>query len=257
MRPTCPECGEALSVGMEACFGCGAPLEGAEPATAPTHLVEEPAAAELPPPVVEQPPAAEPPVVDEPPVVAEPPRSRERRHEWIHILVVGLAAGIIVAGGLLALELVGPERLLIRDDELTQRSFPGLGFAVSHPVEWTVEAGRLRRLDAVSFADPERVTRRGFRVIVDGVSMQRVRGEVEALFRRERPGYRKLGITDELELAGRPALRHVFIDGPLVFEQWWVTRNGGTFRIEFWAPEGEREGANAENGRILETFRLV
>lgn len=219
-----------------------------------------PTEAEAAPHLAPSPPAPSPPVTAPAEPVPPPPRIPERRHEWIHVFIVGLVAGIVVAAGLLALELVAPGGLPTEEVELRAQSFPGLGFAVSHPVGWTVESSPVEALDAVSFTDPRRqdgASRRGFRVVADSVPLERVRNEVEELFRRKRADYRKITITDGLELAGEQALRHIFRDGGLIFEQWWVPREGGTFRIEFWAPASEQEVANAENGRILETFQVV
>lgn len=146
---------------------------------------------------------------------------------------------------------------------LVERAFPDLGFAVSHPATWissrrTIEEGRVAAL----FRDPESGTRerpeRAFDVISENVSLSEARGRVEEDFRARFPGYAKIGITDGLQAAGRPAFRHEFFVERLRYVQWWIERDGGSLRVTFWGPRTQRAGRVAMfTETILATLRFL
>ena len=61
-------------------------------------------------------------------------------------------------------------------------------------------------------------------------------------------------MTGGLEVGGRRAFRYEYVDHATYIDQWWVSRAGGTFRIEFWAPLSDRSKADALAGQIIDTF---
>lgn len=254
VRPTCAVCAEALWVGVDACPGCGEAVENvAGPEVAEAAIAAEPLPL-LPPHIEDARFVPRAPAPDEA-WPAEGLANGRRRRQWLHVLAVGVASGVIVAGGLLALELVG-SRSRLGDVALEERSFAQLGFAVSHPAGWTVASSRAGGLDAVEFTDPTQPSQRGFRVVVDDVPLGRVRDEVEELYRRRRADYRAIAMTDG-RVGGRPAVRHVFLDSGLAYEQWWVERTGGTHRIELWSAEREAEDATVLYERIVRSFEAL
>lgn len=249
MRATCAACGEALWVGVVDCPTCGEPVE--EPwGWAPPELAAE---------AVSREPTDVAPTVAIETIQAPPPEQawavpvHRRGRQWLNVVAVGLVSGVIVAAGLLALELVGPNRSRVLDTTLEERSFERLGFAISYPTGWSVGTEGTGVVESVSFTDPDEPSQRGFRVVLEDVALDRVREDVEDRYRLRRPGYRLIGMTDE-EVAGRPTVRHVFADEGLVFEQWWVERPEGTFRIELWSPERDAELAADVHDRIVRSF---
>jgi hypothetical protein len=173
-------------------------------------------------------------------------------------VAVGLVAGLVVALGLLALELVGPGSGLDSGDPSLQRqTFDDLGFAISYPSGWTLQTARVQRLRAVTVVDPlEARAQRGFRVALDTVSLRQAESGVRSLSRDGRRTYQRISIDAAVEVAGAPALEHIYSSGGLRFEQWYVARAGGTYRIEFWAPVARAEEASTVNARVLDSFEI-
>lgn len=236
VRPTCAHCGEALAVGDERCPACGEPVGGAapEPSTSTAPVT----------PVVSVTPAQ---------TEAEPERrSRVRLPPYRHLVAIGLVSGLVVAAGLLALELVRPSSGL-HSVSLESATFEELGFAVGYPAGWTVQPGRHQRRDAVTFLDPSR-SDRGFRVLVDDLSLEQARERTEA--RSGDRGYELIGIDPSAEIGEVNALEHIYNEDGLHHEQWYVERPGGTFRIDFWAPAGRAEEASALNAQIVDSFEI-
>lgn len=144
---------------------------------------------------------------------------------------------------------------------LAEASYPDLGFAVSYPRGWrsarrTIEQGR----SAVLFRDPTSgeasAPQRAFDVIAESVPLAQAREGVEGTFRGRFRDYTLIGLFDAT-VGGRPAFRHEFFASGLRFEQWWVERPDGTFRLTFWQPRTDPHASSELNARIAATFRVV
>jgi len=103
VRPTCPSCGEPLQAGDESCSRCGVALDDVAFAAPP------------PPPA---PPAPPPPTSmavevlerarHESVPLASPKPRRKRGRVLLQLVVIAVVAGVLVAGAMLALQLVAP-----------------------------------------------------------------------------------------------------------------------------------------------------
>jgi hypothetical protein len=236
-----------LTVGDVNCPHCGEVVRGvgAEPrvSTAP---------AAVPPPVV----VAREPSAETVTVPAPRPAPAVRMPPFRHLVAIGLVAGLLVAVGLLSLELVGPGPALDPGDvDLQEQEFDDLGFVISSPVGWSVRRGRVERLQGVTFIDAtEAGQRRGFRVVLDKLSLREVNRHLASLVRNR--DYDRISADSGVEVGGQPALEHVYTQGGLRFEQWYVERPGGSYRIEFWAPMDATEQASTVDAQILDTFEV-
>jgi hypothetical protein len=143
---------------------------------------------------------------------------------------------------------------------LAHRAYADLGFTVSVPANWQesrriVEEGRA----GVLHFDPTTGTvarpRRAVDVIIEIAALPDVRRGVVEIFSKRFKEYRQIRIVDGLDVGGRAAFRHEFLAEGLRYDQWWIERTGGTFRVTFWAPIEEFPGAGALNDQIIATFR--
>ena len=237
MRPTCSNCGEVLAPGDVACRRCREAVEAppSEPVYA-THVVAPP-----------QTVAVVTRVAVEKPRVAE--RKRLRPAVAVQLLVVGVVAGVVVAGGLLALELFAPRSEAPFD--LVQRSYPALGFSLSRPNNW-VESLRGTTLVV---SEPNGGAR-GIRVVAEGKTLAAAHIAVSAEMRKPPRSKDPIALSDAMAVDGHAAFRYSFDEGDRYVEQWWIDRPGGTFRVEFWAPRSAERDAGLLAAQIIATFTI-
>jgi hypothetical protein len=190
-----------------------------------------------------------------PVAVAPPPsppaRRRSRSGMVAQLLVIAVVAGVLVAGGLLALELFAPRGAAPVD--LVHRSFPDFGFSVSRPPNWTEAVRRLGANPAVVFtADATH----GFQVVAVPTTLAQARAAVAQEIGRPPPNKDPIQVNDDAVVDSRPAFRYALIQDGRYREEWWVARPGGAFRIEFWAPEYNQRDAAELAQNIVDTFGL-
>jgi hypothetical protein len=217
MQMVCAACGSPLRPGAQFCNACGAVAVGVAP---------------------------------------------RRAIPWRTVALGTALAAFVVAGIVAARSLRPPGSVATPSPPvLVPSSFADLGFAVGYPRGWrygrrTVEEGR----SGVLYRDPASGAAsnatRAFDVIPEAVSLTNARADVEATFRQRYADYAKLAIEDGATVDGRAAFRHRFATGGLVFDQWWIERGNGTFRVTFWSPRDD-EQAGARNANILTTFRIL
>lgn len=182
-----------------------------------------------------------------------------------------ILTGAIAIGGIMiaaAVALRGsppaPTPTPVTDPEdvvLVAKSYPDLGFAISHPRGWvfrreTVGPGRI----AVIWRDPsggrQGAERRAFSVIAEpSLAFDEARRTTEASTQQDVPGYHKVEIVDGLMIGDRRAFRHSFRNESLRFDQWWMDGGGGSFRLTIWSPEDRYNEAQGVNERIALTFQ--
>jgi hypothetical protein len=192
--------------------------------------------------------------IDESAVVERPDRVRRKRRRGavlVQLLVIAIVAGLLVAGGLLALEAFAPRPAAPFD--LVHRSFPAIGFSISRPPNWTESVQRVRGHQAVVFTEPGG-TRRGFHVISEQSTIAKARTAIIAGAKHPSKGRDPIGLTDSLSVGGHRAFRYTFTEGGTFTQQWWIQRPGGVFLVELWAPDSDVEGAGQLGDRIIETF---
>jgi len=176
---------------------------------------------------------------------------RRRGAVFGQLLVVAVVGGVIVAGGLLALEAFAPRRAPSVD--LVHRSFPALGFSVSRPANWTESSPRDGT--AIVFTAPAPDTRQ-FRVAVEAATLNHARLVIMADMSHPAVGRKPIGVSDPISVGGKPALRYAFTESGRLVQQWWVERPGGTFRLEFVSPRSVQRQAEPLAARIVDTFLL-
>jgi hypothetical protein len=246
VRPTCANCGEALAAGDVACRRCREPLEvmASPRATVATAVAVEPdvhVATE----------------VVAPPLVPVARKRRRRRGVALRVVVIAIVAGVLVAAGLLALELVAPRPAV--PIGLVHRAYPDMGMAISAPEGWVASTGPDKQRPVVEFFEPDldrHAGQRGFRVAVEKAKLADARKAVAADVRRGGPGFRSIDVAGGLAADGHAAFRYEYVDHATYIEQWWVARPGGTFRIEFWAPLSDQSNTTALAQQIVDTFTM-
>ena len=144
--------------------------------------------------------------------------------------------------------------------QLVERAYADLGFALSVPASWqeyrrVVEEGR----NAVLNFDPATGTQARPRHAVDVIpevgAITDVRQGVEQVFSQRFKQYQKVRIVDGLTVGGRAAFLHEFLAEGLRYDQYWIERTGGSFRVTFWAPIEDFPAAGALNDQMIATFR--
>jgi hypothetical protein len=163
--------------------------------------------------------------------------ARPRRHR--HVALIAVVAGLVVTGVLLGLEVVAPNRDAPFD--FVHRSFPALGFSLSRPNAWSESSTRVGGRPAVVFTEPGGLL--SFRVVVDVVTLSRARTTIA-------------GEASTVAVGGSPAIRNSFALGGTLVQQWWVQRPGGTFRLEFFAPEDDATDARRLAADVVGSFSL-
>jgi hypothetical protein len=143
--------------------------------------------------------------------------------------------------------------------QLVERAHADLGYKLSVPSTWqestrTVEEGRAAVLNFDPATGTVAVPRRAVDVILEVAKIADVRQGVEDVFAKRFKQYQKIRIVDGLTVGGRPAFRHEFLAEGLRYDQYWIERTGGSFRVTFWAPIEEFPGAGAINDQIIATF---
>ena len=237
VRPTCSNCGEVLASGDVACRRCRERIEAppSEPVYA-ARVVAPPQTVTLVPRVAVQKPR-----------VAEGKRSRSA--VAVQLLVIAVVAGVVVAGGLLALELFAPRSEAPFD--LVHRSYPALGFSLSRPNNW-VESLHGATLVV---SEPDGAAR-GIRVVAERKTLAAAHSAVSGEMRKP-PGSRDpIALSDAMSVDGHAAFRYSFAEGGRFVEQWWIERPGGTFRVEFWAPQSAERDEGLFAGQIIATFTI-
>lgn len=195
--------------------------------------------------------APSPPRVEVTPAPAPAPAVRRRRSGIVQLVIIALVAGLLVAGGLLGLELFAPRASINVD--LVHRSFPELGFSVSRPAAWKETLRRVEGNPGVVFSP---AAAQGFSVAVSRTSLVAARTAVGREMRRPPSNTEPIAVTDDLVVDSHDAFRYTFIRDGQYRQQWWVERPGGSFRIEFWAPEYNQRDAGEIAQHIIDTFRL-
>jgi len=204
-------------------------------------------------------------VTQQAPVVAYQPaapvRVRDRRKMRLgRAIGIGLAAGLLVAIGLIALEAVGPRLRGNQPDQvrLTREAFPEMDFAISAPRSWDVRPQTVGGLPAVTFLEPAREGgKRSVRVAVDRTSLDRARQTADTRGSTSARRYEEINIVGGIRLDGRETFRHIYLEGDEYRETWWVTRDSGTYRIEFRSPLSRREESAQLNVRLARTFDIL
>lgn len=202
-----------------------------------------------------QPPAAQPPAA--PHSVAQPrvPRSgtlpRRHRVSAGRVVFEGVTAAFFLTVGLLAIEAFMPKFTSTTPvvTALDERTFPELGFSITYPRGWRVE--ETRKVAAFRSADPAR----GFRVGGVGLEFDDVKKGSEKL---DRARFREHEVLDtgRGKHGGAGAYKRVLSVEGLRVDQWWIERDDGTLRLEFWSRLADEE-APAIDARIVETLDLL
>lgn len=234
VRPTCANCGEPLLPGRDSCPRCREPVQAPLASTTPAAIATEVGTA-----------------------VAPPAVRTRRRGGFARFVFIAVVAGLLVAVGLIALELVVQRPA--PPSGLVSRSYPALGFAISEPEGWDVSQVDLPH-PVVEFFEPDIDTvagKRGFRVALEPSTLQQARKAVADDIRRGGRNYKLVGVSAGLAADGQPAFRYEYSSDETYVQQWWVTRPGGTFRIEFWGPSSDRDDTDALAARVLDTFRII
>jgi hypothetical protein len=201
----------------------------------------------------------EAPIAAYAPAPPAPPRDR-RKLRLGRAIFIGLVAGLLVAGGLIALEAVGPRLRGNEPDqvELVREAFPDLDFAISAPRSWDVRPQRVSGLSAVTFIEPVREgANRRFRMTLDRPSLDGARREADDRDGAAGSSYDEINIIDGVQLDGRKAFRHMYILGDEYRETWWIERGPRTYRLEFWAPLSRREDSAQLYVRIARTLEVL
>lgn len=282
VRPTCSTCGEALEVRMHACPRCWEVIE--HPAlvgdgAAEASILHAPASTEYGATGTESVAVAHVPATTSTPdlttpVQAVPARRRQitpiparietqRKVRFGRLMLAGLVAGLLVAVGLVALEVFVPEwRGTLPDQvKLVREAFPDKDFAISVPGGWDVRNedvdGKpgVAVFEPVGAADDDRLRR--FNIVGVTRSFDRARALAEDRAPASARDYEEIDITDGLRLDGRRTFRHRYNDGEEYREEWWVQRGDGTHRIEFASPESRREESAILFVRIARSFDVL
>jgi hypothetical protein len=143
---------------------------------------------------------------------------------------------------------------------LHETSYPDLGFNISVPGSWTerkhsVEGGLIAVLHFDPLSGDPAKPKRGVDVIVEKAQIADVRRGVVDIFSRRFTEYRQIRLVDDITVDGKPAFKHEFLAEGLRYDQWWVSRDGGSYRITCWGPINEFPAAGAVNDQILASFR--
>lgn len=189
--------------------------------------------------------------------VAPPAVRTRRRGGFARLVFIAIVAGLLVAVGLIALELVVQRPA--PPSGLVSRAYPAFGFAISEPEGWDVSQADQPH-PVVEFFEPDNDTvagKRGFRVALERSTLQQARKAVAEDIRRGGRNYKLVGVSAGLAADGQPAFRYEYVSDETYVQQWWVTRRDGTFRIEFWGPSSDRNDTDALASRLLDTFRII
>ncbi len=263
--PRCWEVIEQLSYAPIEAFSEGAVIEEAA-AAAPAPSADQPyeqyrqheqsyATSYVAAPTITQ----EAPAVVYTPVAVEAPRDR-RKLRLGRAIFIGVVAGLLVAGGLIALEAVGPRLRGNEPDqvELVREAFPDLDFAIRAPRSWDVRPQRVSGLPAVTFLEPLREgADRRFRMALDKRSFDTARREADDRDRSSGTSYDEINIIDGVRLDGRKAFRHLYTLRDEYRETWWIERGSKTYRLEFWSPLSRREDSAQLYVRIARSFDVL
>jgi len=234
----CSNCGEALVPGDLTCRRCREPVQA--PPSEPVYTAH----AVVPAP---QTVALAPRVAVDTARVAQPKRSR--RAVAVQLVVIAIVAGLLVAGGLLALELFAPRSQAPFD--LVHRSYPAFGFSLSRPNNWQESVHG----ESVAFAEPHGGAH-GFRVVVERRTLAAAHVLVSGEMRKPPRSKDPIALSDAVTVDGSAAFRYSFDQGGRFVEQWWIDRPGGTFRVEFWAPQSGERDAGRLSEQIIATFTI-
>lgn len=238
VRPTCSECGEALTAGIDACWRCAAPIEQAPivsdyavaPASPATAVLEAPAYVA---------------------VHAPPARARRSRHRVRRFVLLPVLLTVVLALALLAYEVGAPRPRPVDASGvlLNERSLPR-SFRVDVPLRWefVVDGG------TSVFTDPDQPgSSHGMRIVKSDEPLAKVKTKLAKIDADLVSDYEPVR-TVTAEIDGRPALRHDFTGTDTVYQQWWVARGKGTFRIDMFARPDFADEARTLDERIVATF---
>ena len=252
---------------MHACPRCWEVIEQPTPFAEATVLYEhEPAPAPAPPaeqtaPVATTTLTYEEPVYHAPPVYyAPPPEAPSSAVRLGRTVVIGLIGAVLLVIAFLALEAWGPQLRgeLPAQVRLQREAFPSLGFTVSVPGGWEVREETVEGRPAVVAREPEDEARpgeaRSVEVVAEAGSLERARRLADERAAASVRNYDEIAIIDGLEVDGREAFRHLYTDGDLYREEWWVERGRRSYRLRFSAPVSRREESAPLFVRIARTL---
>jgi hypothetical protein len=158
-----------------------------------------------------------------------------------------------VAGVLFVVKPFGPGNAQ-QTSGLVRFTYLNLGFAISVPQGW--RDAPIGAAQGVSFGNPA-VPGRGIRVLLDNAPLAAAQNAVVNEIRRPPAEKDPIAINDGLTVGGSAAFRYTYGLGGTYFEQWWVQRNGGTYRIDIWAPATAQAEVGPLGDRVVHTFKLV
>jgi hypothetical protein len=193
--------------------------------------------------------------------VVAPPRARRglsrSKRRLLGFGAIALMSGLVVAGVLIAVKPFEPVPT-VTDGGLARHSYAVLGFAVSVPSNWTDRATTVGGSRGVAFSDSSHnASQQGLRVLVESASLAAAENAITAEIRRPPAGKDPIAVNDALVVGGRRAFRYTFEYAKTYYEQWWVERPGGTFRVEFAAPVTNQHEAGLVADRVVRTFAVL
>jgi hypothetical protein len=179
------------------------------------------------------------------------------------VALVSVGAWLLVAcsgGGTPISETLPPSDSSPGPQPLGERTYADIGFSMSVPGNWTesrhtVEGGLSAVLNFDPSSGPATKPKRAVDVIAEVAMIADVRGGVVDIFSRRFEQYRQIRLIDDLSVGGRAAFKHEFLAEGLRYDQWWVERDGGSFRITFWGPIDQFPAAGVLNDEIIATFK--
>lgn len=255
----CPRCWEVIDDSMPMTYAEGTLLQEAagsygQPAREQTVVVAAPVPL---PQVVPPPPVSyDYDVVYRPASVTRPSGIRFGR-----LLAIGLAAGLIVALGLLLLEFFGPRLRGTLPDQVHLERQAFSNFAISVPEGWDVRQDEIGSRPAVSVLEPagadDVAGLSEFHIVLEKESFAVARKLADLRAPPSARNYEEINIVDGIRIDGLKTFRHMYTDDDEYVEQWWIERGDGTYRIEFKSPVARREESALLNVRIARSFDVL
>jgi len=138
---------------------------------------------------------------------------------------------------------------------LVRRSYPNLGFALSVPKSWVDTP--VGAAQGVSFTDRAAPPGRGFRVLLQTPTLAAAQATVVSEIHRPPAGRDPIAVNDGLVVGGYRAFRYTFGQGNAYYEEWWIQRTGGTYRIDIWAPVTAQNEVGSTGDRVVRTFEQL
>ncbi len=230
VRPTCSECGEPLTAGTDSCWRCAAPLD--------TPLLGATATATA---VLEAPTEV---------AVVTPPRVR-RRHPVRRFVLGVIALAIAVVCALIAFEMFKPRRTSV--GAFVARDVPGQ-FTVEVPARWELVIDR----GNAAFDDPDHPDGAlGMRVVRTKGSVGETRKNLTQIEHGIYPSFEPLAAASYVTVDKHAALAYRFVAEGTLYEQWFVQRPKGMFRIDLYARGDVGDDIHAIGEHVASTFHAL